>query len=746
MAVTVSYQTTAIGGDAAGDFQLNSHESANQLAPDVLGLSGGGFDCAYNNYSLTGGYVFVDFYDSEGVPTNAQHAWANVATTAIGQPKLAELENGNVVVVWEDDNTTNDAGNPRASIFTSTGAVVSKDIDLFAADNSTLFDAVDVAARGDGGFTVSYEFFGDVFFRNFDAAGAQQGDVTLVNSTTSGEQSDTQVVRLSDGAFAYAWTDTGGADDQVRARIFEANGTARTGEFLVSAGIGDNSQPAIAALQDGGFAVAYRDTGWNETGVISDAGISLHVVDAAGIVSDPFHVNTPAVGDDFAPDVTVLANGFIAVSWTRTASAPDRDPYFRIYDPNGVPVTGQVALSVSGNDELTSALTALGGGLFLGAWQDATSDGALGSISGQVTELTRTVVGDGASDSYVGDALRDSIDGGGGGNTLDGAGGDDTIYGGSAADLIKGGADNDMLEGRGGADTTIGGFGNDLIYAAAAIDPGGSFLGDVLSGDAGRDTIRGSQGDDTVEGGTGDDKAYGGGGHDALAGDSGDDKLNGGFGDDTVAGGANADKVRGQNGDDVIEGGAGHDTLAGGVGDDLIYAMEAGDEDDSPDGDTLNGANGNDTLYGSAGGDKLFGLGHKDRLFGGSGSDSLEGGDGKDDLVGGGGSDGLYGGADRDVFRYLALDDGPANNGDGIFDLTAEDVIDLAAIDAKADKAGNQAFDLVAAFTGKSGQLVLEFSDGENLTYVFGDVDGDELADFSIALAGDHTGFTGFVL
>src|SRR5688500_14061924 len=121
MALTVSYVV-----QSSTDFQTNSFETGAQLAPDVLGLSGGGFVCAHNNGILNNGSVQLAFYD--GVPTliDSEAAFAGNLndTDAVGQPVLAELANGNVVVVWDDNNSgANDLG-PQASIYSQTGEVV----------------------------------------------------------------------------------------------------------------------------------------------------------------------------------------------------------------------------------------------------------------------------------------------------------------------------------------------------------------------------------------------------------------------------------------------------------------------------------------------------------------------------------------------------------------------------------------------------------------------------------------------
>ena len=70
----------------------------------------------------------------------------------------------------------------------------------------------------------------------------------------------------------------------MRARIFEADGTPRevngsTDDFVVATG-GDNSQPAITALPNGNWAIAYTDSGWGD----EDVGITLTIMGPNGEV------------------------------------------------------------------------------------------------------------------------------------------------------------------------------------------------------------------------------------------------------------------------------------------------------------------------------------------------------------------------------------------------------------------------------------------------------------------------------
>ncbi|MFT3974663.1 MAG: DUF4082 domain-containing protein [Amaricoccus sp.] len=139
---------------------------------------------------------------------------------------------------------------------------------------------------------------------------------------------------------------------------------------------------------------------------------------------------------------------------------------------------------------------------------------------------------------------------------------------------------------------------------------------------------------------------------------------------------------------------------------------------------TLHGTANADILRGGDGDDRLVGAGGNDHLFGEGGNDVLRGGPGKDILVGG---------ADADTFVFGKATVG----GTGVdtirdFSHAEGDLIDLSEIDANAGRAGDQAFHLIGshAFSGDAGEL--RYAGGE----LHGDVDGDGIADFSIAVAG----------
>lgn len=111
-------------------------------------------------------------------------------------------------------------------------------------------------------------------------------------------------------------------------------------------------------------------------------------------------------------------------------------------------------------------------------------------------------------------------------------------------------------------------------------------------------------------------------------------------GDDSLRGGLGNDGLYGQQGDDSLFGDAGNDFLDGGTGEDVLNG--------GTDRDTLSGDDGQDKLYGSDGNDSLHGGNDNDSVYGGNGNDILIGGQGDDTVSGGVGNDKVHGAAGKD--------------------------------------------------------------------------------------------------
>lgn len=226
--------------------------------------------------------------------------------------------------------------------------------------------------------------------------------------------------------------------------------------------------------------------------------------------------------------------------------------------------------------------------------------------------------------------------------------------------------------------------------------------------------------------------------------------INVGDGDDIFYGGGGNDVVEGGAGSDYLSGGSGADTLrylgtpgsGEGVIVDLAQNYASGGE---AEGDTIigfervQGTIFNDIIRGDSATNLLKGYGGADLLEGGSGNDVLDGGSGGDQIEGQLGADILFGGSARDTFLYRNLSDSTAafSGRDTISDWN-KDIIHLSAVDADSTIAGDQRFDFIGrtAFTGSAGELRLSVNEAQNLLIVYGDVDGDRIADFGVRVLG----------
>jgi Ca2+-binding RTX toxin-like protein len=186
----------------------------------------------------------------------------------------------------------------------------------------------------------------------------------------------------------------------------------------------------------------------------------------------------------------------------------------------------------------------------------------------------------------------------------------------------------------------------------------------------------------------------------------------------------------------LIYGGAGNDTLyVNNAKEKLIEASSEGtDRVVSSVSYTLSDNVENLVQLGTS---KINGSGNAldNQLIGNSGDNRLDGKAGNDKLIGGSGADSLHGGTGADSFIFRKILDSILTARDKIYDFSrvGGDKIDLSAIDAATTDEGDQAFTFIGTnlFSRTAGELrYVKQSD----TYIYGDVNGDGVIDFSIRL------------
>jgi Ca2+-binding RTX toxin-like protein len=399
-------------------------------------------------------------------------------------------------------------------------------------------------------------------------------------------------------------------------------------------------------------------------------------------------------------------------------------------------------------------------------------------------------------ETIVGSSFDDVMTAAGTAITFYGSDGNDRLTGGSGNDTLDGGDGNDTLSGGGGSDTAsyaaasagvavslaiasaqnTGGAGTDTLLSIENLT--GSAYSDDLRGNAGANDLSGLAGNDKLTGLAGDDTLDGGAGIDAMRGGLGDDIYyvdnvrdnaieNAGEGTDTVFSSASyslgsnvenltitgsavrgngnslANAITGNSGDNILNGGAGADTMTGGLGNDTYYIDNAGDR-------AIESAGaGRDRVYTTisltldSNLDDLFARGSDAiNLTGNALDNTLRGNSAANILTGGAGADDLRGGTGADTFVFRDGDFAglTPSTADRIIDFSHSegDRIDLAQVDANSGLGGDQDFTFIgsSAFHNVAGELRYEIINGN--TYVYGDTNGDGLADLMIRLDGSH--------
>lgn len=265
-----------------------------------------------------------------------------------------------------------------------------------------------------------------------------------------------------------------------------------------------------------------------------------------------------------------------------------------------------------------------------------------------------------------------------------------------------------------------------------------------------------------------------------------DSTVLGGAGDDRLLGGVSREEVYDQSGNDIFDLGGGNDFAMAGAGNDVMrggagvldllsfnqFWTDLGAASTNTEGvrcdlaktgpqnfgrfgtdrisgfEVLVGGSGADRFFGSARSEALDGQLGDDLLIGRGGADSLSGVLGADTLVGGAGGDLLdcsaFADSARDVIVFTRLADSGRGTDFAVVDRirvfeTGRDSIDMHALDAAPNLAGNQAFVFRGAgsFSSARGELRLEVIGANTLVHV--DIDGDAASEMNFWVMGVTT-------
>ena len=262
MAKTRSFEIETI----RSEFTANGYTNFVEADSEVIGLSNGGYAVVYSSINSGNWEVpLISFFDADdnsigtfgssySIPYDRTIPVQNVDLA--GAPEVVELDNGNVAVIWESDGLNDVVG----SIFDpNTGALLDQEFVINSISSDGDPEAVTLN-DGSGNWVVAMTNGFNIYLQMMDVNGNQVG--IQFSAGTSGSDSDPAIAALNDGGFVVTYTANDGANDEIYARIYNADRSTRVADFVVGQ-FGENKESAVAVLRNGNIAVVYTDDGWS---------------------------------------------------------------------------------------------------------------------------------------------------------------------------------------------------------------------------------------------------------------------------------------------------------------------------------------------------------------------------------------------------------------------------------------------------------------------------------------------------
>jgi hypothetical protein len=329
---------------SSGSFRVNDDGAYDQQNAHVAMQADGGAVFVWESGERGHQHIFARYL-------SADNTWLKTGDVSVSSskyvqtaPRVAVLAGGNVVVVWSSFNQAGSASmqDVYAKILSSSGGVVKGE---FLVNQFTSFNQRSpvVAALNDGGFVIGW-------------VSEQQRKVASVGG----------------GAVSNALDSVVNASVDIYARVFNKNGAAQTGEFLVNTGPAVCANPSVAPDAEGGFMVAWSA---RDAVVVNNVwDICARPFSAAGVGGNVTLLNTHLVGSQYAPNIAALGADYL-VTWTSLGQDGSREGvYGRFLHQDGAPTSEEFRVNTTtGSQQIQPSVASDGVNQFVAVWTSYTS-------------------------------------------------------------------------------------------------------------------------------------------------------------------------------------------------------------------------------------------------------------------------------------------------------------------------------------------------------------------------------------
>ena len=340
--VLIATLTLGFGPEACKDqFQVNPTVDHRDEEGALGGHPGyGGWVAVWEHWEngVAGSDVDGQRFDPTGAAQGSVFQ-VNTSSGRDGSPAVAMNSTGDFVVVWADD----DSEEICARKYQADGTALTGEL-VVATSGDFIRTSPAVAIAAGGEFMVVWEervvdpdegaLDSDIWARYYNASATGSGEI-MVNITTVGNQNEPTIAALDGGGWMIAWE----SGNNVLGRRYTAAGSSVTSELtLNSHTTGAQTEPNLTELPGGGYAAVWRGPGF---GADTD-GIQLREYSAADAASGPeIQVNTFTTSWQGRPSVDADVGGDLIVVWESDGSpegdADDSSIQGRMYYANGNP-------------------------------------------------------------------------------------------------------------------------------------------------------------------------------------------------------------------------------------------------------------------------------------------------------------------------------------------------------------------------------------------------------------------------
>jgi Ca2+-binding RTX toxin-like protein len=441
----------------APDFLVNTFALDFQQYPSLTALQDGGFAVTWLGSFQGTAYILARTFSANGIPDGEEGEVASSPVPQTSTSTVTTLTSGRIVFAWASETGGASGSDIRAQIFGADGSTVGTEILI---NTKTLNNQVapDITALSNGRFVVTWQSYDgggneyDIRGRIFNASGVAIGNDFVVNSTTIHDQYESSVTSLAGGRFAVTWYAIQGigADNNIRARVFNADGSPVAPDFIVnSTTTGDQGSPSLTTLADGRFVATWES---DEGGTGNDIRARLFTANGTAIGQD-FIVNALRDDRQIDPSIAALSDGRFIVTWvTAVLGAPGDNIKARIFNANGTAAGTEFQVnSTLADNQYSPEITQLRNGKVVVVWHSFDTIGAVTNVHSAMID-PNTFVGTARNDRWVGGSSHERMTGYGGVDTFNGMGGRDTLTGGNGSDVLTGGRGRDLLTGGSGND------------------------------------------------------------------------------------------------------------------------------------------------------------------------------------------------------------------------------------------------------------------------------------------------------